>query len=147
MNHPGYARILHLLYSFTITGSNGTYFIIITEALSLTLSVYGTGVWKSLATFSRNVGLGLEYLHEIHVTHGMFPICFLGDATDTHVSFALLSLDTLQGGSIISVARCPDSLPKRLVKEDKRNIFITQSRYDRIAQIMWSSSPTIDHKK
>lgn len=76
-NHPGREHISGLLDHFRVSGPNGTHDVLVFDVVGPGPDELRTGyevgeefVWKWSRIISKEVALGIAYLHELGVTHG-----------------------------------------------------------------------------
>jgi len=85
--HPGSEHVLDLLDHFKVSGPNGTHHVLVFDVLGPSPDELRNGneegeelVWKRSRIISKEVALGIAYLHELGVTHGGMMFCFAVDS-------------------------------------------------------------------
>jgi len=80
---PGSEHVLSLLDHFRVLGPNGIHHVLVFDVLGPSPDQLRNGneegeelVWKRSRIISKEVALGIAYLHELGVTHGGMMVCF-----------------------------------------------------------------------
>jgi serine/threonine-protein kinase SRPK3 len=75
--HPGSEHVLGHLDNFRVSGPNGTHHVLVFDVLGPSPDELRNGneegeelVWKRSRIISKEVALGIAYLHELGVIHG-----------------------------------------------------------------------------
>jgi serine/threonine protein kinase len=108
-NHPGREHISGLLDHFRVSGPNGTHNVLVFDVVGPGPDELRTGyevgeefVWKWSRIISKEVALGIAYLHELGVTHGGMVFLLSSDVichdfVDLHGWNIAFSLPDLKG--------------------------------------------------